>query len=263
MLSYQHGYHAGNKADCLKHAVLHAVLETYAKNPTSLFYVETHAARGLYDLKSDQARKTGEAKTGILAIEKRADLPAAIKPWVNSIKPKLSKAYPGSPALAARILPPSARLVLFEKHPTEHKALLGNLGTDDRIQIKKDDGYRGALRLQPRRGEDMLVTLDPSYETEADMEVLANWVPRAMRRWPRAAFLIWLPLFADGREEGFGAYLSDLGEGFVAGSRWPRPDADPSSLTGSAMIGLGIKGAAAKRAFSIAAGFDQIWRNSA
>jgi len=181
--------------------VLHAVLETYAKTPTPLLYVETHAARGLYDLKSEQARKTGEAGTGIIALETRTDLPAAIKPWRDYVKPKLPGAYPGSPALAARILPSSARLVLFEKHPTEHKALLGNLGTGDRIQIKKDDGYRGALRLQPRRGEDMLVTLDPSYETEADMDALANWVPRAMRRWPKASFLIWLPLFADGRED--------------------------------------------------------------
>lgn len=260
MLSYQHGFHAGNQADVLKHAILHAVLTAEADANRSLLYVETHAARGFYDLAGTQAQKTGEAKRGVLAMPKATQAPKAIKPWLHHVQSKGPSSYPGSPALASQILPQAARIVLFELHPAEHKALTQALQSDTRVQIRKEDGYRGALRLQPRRGENMLVMLDPSYETDADMDALANWVPRAMRKWPKAQFLIWLPLFADGREEEFGEFLSSLDEGFVAGSRWARGSEDPSALEGSAMIGLRIGGAPARKAFAIAAELDKLWR---
>ena len=261
MLSYQHGYHAGNKADVLKHAILHAVLESEAEQGRNLLYVETHAARGFYDLNSAQSEKTKEAASGVLAMPKAAKAPSALQPWLKHVQSKGSHSYPGSPALATQLLRDTARFALFELHPAEHKALSQALHKDERVQIRKEDGYRGALRLQPRRGEDMLVMLDPSYETEADMEALANWVPRAMRKWPKARFLIWLPLFADGREEEFGAFLSELDEGFVAGSRWARQSDDPSALEGSAMIGLRVGGAAARKSFAIAAELDKLWRS--
>lgn len=244
----------------LKHAVLHAVLDVIANDTSPLLYVETHAARGQYDLTGKQARKTGEAQQGVLAMPKAARAAQALQPWLEHVQKSGPKSYPGSPLLAARLLGPNARLALFEKHPTEHDALVKVLGEDERTQIRKADGYSGALRLHPRRGERMLVMLDPSYETMDDMDALANWVPRAMRRWPRAQFLIWLPLFADGREEDFGAYLAELDTGFVAGSRWDRTADDPSALTGSAMVGLRIEGRAAKRAFAIAAELDKFWQ---
>ncbi|MEM9375770.1 MAG: 23S rRNA (adenine(2030)-N(6))-methyltransferase RlmJ [Pseudomonadota bacterium] len=259
MLSYQHGYHAGNKADVLKHAVLHAVLSHFADAGRPLLYVETHAARGYYDLNSDQARKTGEAAQGVLALPAAEQAPKALQPWLRLVQAKGPGAYPGSPALARQLLGADARLMLFELHPTEHKALSQTMRQDARVQIRKEDGYRGALRLQPRRGEDMLVVLDPSYETEADMDALAQWVPRALRKWPKAKLAIWLPLFADGREEAFGAFLAGLDEGFVAGSRWARQSDDPSALEGSAMIGLRIRGSVARKAFAISAELDKLW----
>jgi 23S rRNA (adenine2030-N6)-methyltransferase len=261
LLSYQHGYHAGNQADVLKHAILHAVLTTKAELNESLLYVETHAARGFYDLQGAQSKKTAEAERGVLAMPKAKKAPNALQPWLAHVQSKGPGSYPGSPALATQLLGEAARIVLFELHPTEHKALSQALRKDDRVQIRKEDGYRGALRLQPRRGEQMLIMLDPSYETDADMDALANWVPRAMRKWPKAEFLIWLPLFADGREEEFGAFLSSLDEGFVAGSRWDRASDDPSSLAGSAMIGLRLGGAAARKSFAISAELDKLWRN--
>ena len=63
MLSYQHGFHAGNRADVLKHAVLDLVLRGAAKGSRPLLYVETHSGRGRYDLTGAQARKGGEADT--------------------------------------------------------------------------------------------------------------------------------------------------------------------------------------------------------
>lgn len=259
MLSYQHGYHAGNRADVLKHSVLHAILEHRSRDPKPLLYIESHAARGQYDLTSPQATKTQEAKLGVLAFPPPPKSPPAMRPWLEYVQAKLPKHYPGSPRLAVDTLNTQSRFVFFEKHPTEFKALKDNLGGDDRILIKKEDGYNGALRLQPRRGEDMILLLDPSYETAADMEALADWTPRALRKWPKAKILIWLPLFADHREEELGMFLSELDAGFVAGSRWDRTPDDASSLTGSAMIGLRFGGADSRKAFAIAAQLDSYW----
>ena len=65
MLSYQHGYHAGNLADVHKHGLLAWMLDALVQKDKPLSYIETHAGRGLYDLASSEALRTGEAKAGI------------------------------------------------------------------------------------------------------------------------------------------------------------------------------------------------------
>jgi 23S rRNA (adenine2030-N6)-methyltransferase len=106
----------------------------------------------------------------------------------------------------------------------------------------------------------MLVFLDPSYETERDMDALANWLPRAMKRWPRATFLVWLPLFRDERELEFGQYVASLDYGFVAGTRWTEFSTKDSALEGSAMIGLRTSPPMARPAYAIAEALEALWR---
>ena len=66
MLSYQHIYHAGNPADVHKHASLCILLHRLTQKDKPLSYLETHAGRGVYDLSSKEALKTGEAARGFL-----------------------------------------------------------------------------------------------------------------------------------------------------------------------------------------------------
>ena len=66
MLSYQHIYHAGNLADVHKHTVLAVLLTAMKAKDKPISYMETHAGRGLYNLSSEEAIKTGEAKLGII-----------------------------------------------------------------------------------------------------------------------------------------------------------------------------------------------------
>ena len=66
MLSYQHGYHAGNLPDVHKHAALAVILSRLCEKPKPLSYMETHAGRALYDLAAAEALKTGEAARSIL-----------------------------------------------------------------------------------------------------------------------------------------------------------------------------------------------------
>jgi 23S rRNA (adenine2030-N6)-methyltransferase len=259
MLSYQHGYHAGNRADVLKHAVLDALLREIIKIPRrTVFYIETHSGRGQYDLTGPQAVKGGEAAFGVEPLlEGKA--PKPLSNWLSVVRAKGKTRYPGSPALAQAVLPEAARFAFFEKHPAEYKALVETMGDEPRAQIKKMDGYSGALKLQPRGSEQLVCLVDPSYETERDMDALADWAPRALKRWPNAIIIMWLPLFRDERELEFGEYLASLSDGIVAGARWPVNPENETALEGSAMIAYRAPEEARETCAAIASTLQSYW----
>ena len=258
MLSYQHGFHAGNRADVLKHAVLDLALRDAAKGSRPLLYVETHSGRGRYDLTGAQARKGGEADTGILALLK-GNAPAGFEDWLKLVRERTQKDYPGSTALALARLPASARAILFERHPAELRALTENVGADPRVLIREADGYSGALKLAPRGHEQIIVFSDPSYETRRDIEALALWTPKALKRWPTGMILLWLPLFRDGREAEFGELLAQLGANLIAGSRWPAAPDGTSSLEGTAIVGFRVPDAVARKSEAMARDLEALW----
>ena len=66
MLSYQHGFHAGNFADVHKHMILALIMEALNLKDKPWSYLETHGGAALYDLGGDKAQKTGEYLGGIL-----------------------------------------------------------------------------------------------------------------------------------------------------------------------------------------------------
>lgn len=258
MLSYQHGFHAGNRADVLKHAVLDLILRDAAKGPRPLLYVETHSGRGRYDLSGAQARKGGEADTGIRALL-NGKAPTGFEDWLDLVRSRTEKDYPGSPAVALARLPASARAILFERHPAEFKALTENIGADPRVMIREADGYAGALKLSPRAHEQIIVFSDPSYETRRDIEALALWTPKALKRWPTGMILLWLPLFRDGRESEFGDHLAELGANLIAGARWPVAPADTSSLEGTAIVGFRVPDNIARTCEAMARDLETLW----
>ncbi|WP_213271656.1 23S rRNA (adenine(2030)-N(6))-methyltransferase RlmJ [Hyphomonas sp.] len=262
MLSYQHGFHAGNRADVLKHGVLDTLLKAAAAGPRPLFYVETHSGRGRYDLTNAQARKRGESDDGVIALMK-GKAPSPLSGWMDLVNARGMKDYPGSPALAQALLPKSARMVLFELHPQENAALTEAMRGDDRIRIQKADGYTGALKLAPRGGEQLVVLVDPSYETQRDIEALALWTPKALKRWPGALLILWLPLFRDGREAEFGEYLATLGDAMIFGARWPVATGTESSIEGSAMVAFGAPPEARAPCEAIATSLENYWAQKA
>ncbi|MEM0987108.1 MAG: 23S rRNA (adenine(2030)-N(6))-methyltransferase RlmJ [Pseudomonadota bacterium] len=258
MLSYQHGFHAGNRADVLKHAVLDGLLRHVTEAGGPVLHVETHAGRGVYDLKGAQAAKTGEAADGVIALMD-GNRPRPLRPWLSLVETQGVGAYPGSPQLARLVLGDRGRLALFEKHPAEYEALTGAFEGDRSVQIRKMDGYGGALKLKPRAKETLIVFSDPSYETIKDMDELAEWTPRALNRWPDALVVLWLPLFKDEREAAFGAYLSELEDGVIAGARWPSPDGRDTALSGSAIVAYRVPKAVRDMATSIASTLNSVW----
>ena len=54
-MNYRHAFHAGNHADCLKHALLLLLLDALKRKDAPFAVLDTHAGRGLYDLSADEA----------------------------------------------------------------------------------------------------------------------------------------------------------------------------------------------------------------
>jgi len=65
LLNYRHGFHAGNPADVLKHAVLARILVHLREKPGAFRVLDTHAGAGVYDLSGAEAERGGEWRAGI------------------------------------------------------------------------------------------------------------------------------------------------------------------------------------------------------
>jgi 23S rRNA (adenine2030-N6)-methyltransferase len=194
MLSYQHGYHAGNLADVHKHALLCAMLDYLTRKDKPLSYIETHAGRGLYDLRSDAARKTGEAAQGIGRLELRFDPAHPYRRRLDAVRARHgAAAYPGSPLLAALSLRPGDRMHLAELHPAEGAALGQTMSPFDAV-LHAGDGLAMALALcppVPRRG---LMLVDPSWEVKDDYAAMPRFLAAVHRRWNVGVLALWYPI---------------------------------------------------------------------
>jgi len=75
MLSYRHGFHAGNHADVLKHIALVALVRLLARKDKPFVVIDTHAGAGMYSLEEGFARRNAEFRNGIALLWDRDDLP--------------------------------------------------------------------------------------------------------------------------------------------------------------------------------------------
>lgn len=198
MLSYRHGFHAGNYADVLKHTVLITCLQYLTKKDKPFCYIDTHAGAGDYPLNDAFALKTREFDDGIGRLWSRSDLPPAVQSYVNVIKSfnpvgKLER-YPGSPLIAQHLLREQDRINLFELHPTEIKSLNQATFKDKRVKRFHADGLNASLPLLPpieRRG---LVLIDPAYELKNDYRLVVEVLAKMHPRFATGSFLLWYPV---------------------------------------------------------------------
>lgn len=240
MLSYQHIYHAGNRADVHKHRLLCALLVALTAKDRPISYLETHAGSGLYDLGAPEALKTGEAAEGIDALLRAGTIPAD-DPWLPALRAVRAahgeRSYPGSPALARQLLRPGDVMHLFELHPQAVHELRRHLKGPG-VHIHHRDGYEGALAIappMPRRG---LVLVDPSYEVKTEYQAAAGFVLALRRKWPQACIALWYPLLPAGLHEAMLARLAGADPALQDHRiRWAEPAAE-RGLYGSGMVVL-------------------------
>ncbi|QOL81449.1 23S rRNA (adenine(2030)-N(6))-methyltransferase RlmJ [Pseudooceanicola spongiae] len=209
MLSYQHIYHAGNPADLHKHALLAVMLARMAEKAKPISYLETHAGRGLYDLGSAEALKTGEAAAGIGAHE---DWFPPEHPYARALAAVRAaegpQAYPGSPRVAAEMMRQDDLMHLAELHPQEHDALEDAM-IRHAARIYKQDGFEMAMSLsppEPRRG---MIVIDPSYEMKEDYDTIPTFIRKLHRKWNVGVIALWYPILRDARHYDMLAELEE------------------------------------------------------
>lgn len=243
-MNYRHAFHAGNFADVLKHAVLCALVLRMRQRPKPLSYIETHAGAGLFRLDSAEARRSGEAQTGILALDKSGPGSAALAAYLGLVRSLPGNehglaVYPGSPLLAARLLGTEDRMLLSELVPAEATALRQLFRGDDRVAVHCRDGWEalGALLPPaPRRG---LLLIDPPYEAADDFDRVLAGLELAHGRWPVGVLAAWYPVKDQRSLQPFlrGLRRAALGTGGVLRAELAlRPDDNPAGLNGSGMI---------------------------
>lgn len=196
-MNYRHAYHAGNFADVAKHVALLYCLDALKRKDAAFFVLDTHAGRGLYDLHSTEAHKSGEAESGVLKlIEARLGEPslAAYFEAVRARRGRRLTRYPGSPALIAASVRAQDRAIFVELVAAEARAAERDIGSAGRIRFEVGDGYASLRALLPPSERRGLVLIDPPYESLDEFSRLLDAFADAYRRWSGALYLIWYPI---------------------------------------------------------------------
>lgn len=240
-MNYRHGFHAGNHADVLKHAVLLFCLDALKRKDAPFAVLDTHAGRGLYDLASAEAERSPEWREGVGRLSNRADAPALVERYLAAVRgfnaDGALRTYPGSPALVTANLRESDVLMACELHPEEYAALRRALPRAPNVRIHERDGWEALTALLPppqRRG---LVLIDPPYEAPGELARAAEALGPALRRFAHGMYLWWRPLKsesaldrADAEAQAQGARQTLRADLWIAP---PRPEA---RLTGSSLL---------------------------
>ena len=206
MFSYRHAFHAGNHADVLKHTVLIATLQYLtATKDAALTVLDTHAGAGLYRLEGDFARTSGEAGDGVLRFTHPKAAAMALAPalqeYIDLVRSfntgATLKVYPGSPFILQHLMRAHDRLKLFELHPSDMRALAGNVAQLDagrQVAVLLEDGFEGIKKFLPPPARRALLLCDPSYEIKSDYGRVLDMVQDALKRFPTGTYAVWYPI---------------------------------------------------------------------
>jgi len=206
MLSYQHLYHAGNNADCHKHALLAALIEALKKDAAPFLYVDTHSGRGLYDLRGKETKKLQEHKSGIDRLWSYPEWPREAYPYrrvLDSLNKKGAPIthYPGSPWIAEATRRGQDQMMLYELHPQEYLALQNNMGRLNGIQIKKESGWKIVWQKRMTAFERGLILIDPSFEMKEDYVQLPKLIDTILEHCPNFIVALWYPILSTPRHD--------------------------------------------------------------
>ena len=207
MLSYRHGYHAGNAADVLKHFILTYVLDYIKKKDKGFIFIDSHAGAGKYLISDPYMQKNKEYLQGIKKILQLKNDNIFLKKYLDLIKSinfnSELKIYPGSCYLAARSLRPNDNLYFFELHPKEFLNLKKNFENDSRVIIENRDCYQRLKKLLPPKEKRAVILIDPSYELKDEYEKVLKMLSDCYKKFPLGVYIIWYPVLKSEKSEKF------------------------------------------------------------
>ena len=240
-MKYRHAFHAGNFADVHKHVALLALLHSLQKKDKGLFYLDTHAGRGAYDLSTP----TAEARAGVLRFLAAPAEAPELCDYAACIRSLQTHAgarhrYPGSPLIAASTLRAQDRAVLIELNGAEAHELHASLaaaGLGAGVRIERGDGFERLKALLPppeRRG---LTLIDPPYEAWEEPARVTTAMKEAQRRFATGVVAAWYPIKEERVSAAWVAQCAhELGVPLLVSELWLYPRDARVALNGSGLI---------------------------
>lgn len=247
MLSYRHGYHAGNHADVLKHTVQIQCIDYLARKDSPFWIIDTHAGAGGYALDSAFAQKNREYQSGIERIHQACNLSSAAllryRDRVRSFNPDSSgedqalSHYPGSPQLSQALLRKQDKLKLFELHTNEAPILQKLMARHRRqVQLVHGDGLQGLIALLPPAPRRALTLIDPAYELAGDYDAIVKALRSACKRFATGVYALWYPVLDKPAAKALIPQLCDTLDLPWLSIRLDVCDAAQGGMTGSGMF---------------------------
>jgi 23S rRNA (adenine2030-N6)-methyltransferase len=238
-VNYRHAFHAGNFADVHKHLVLLALLERLRRKPTPIFFLDTHAGRGRYDLQSHDATRGAEWREGIGKLVGAAATSEDLRRYLDAsgVKQPPLHTYFGSPLLALDSLREADRLVFVEQQPAEAAALERELPRRRNMSVVCGDGYAALRTYLPPKENRGLVFIDPPYEADNEFVLVERALQFGLTRWPNGIFAAWYPIKAAREAQRMHSSLVKSGlRKLLVVELSVRPQDSPLGLNGSGML---------------------------
>ena len=238
-MKYRHTFHAGNFADIHKHVTLLALLNSLKRKEKGFAYLETHAGRGAYEL-AQQSVEMIEGRGRFDQGDYQADELREFATLIDGFRSHRTqtRAYPGSPVIAALQLRQQDRGVVTELVPSEERILEREIGFSTRMRVERADGFerlRAWLPPPERRG---LIFIDPPYEeSRQDFDRVTAAIVDALQRFSTGIYAAWYPIKEE-REvrawlEGFSR---EVRAETLASELWLYPRDSKVALNGSGML---------------------------
>jgi 23S rRNA (adenine2030-N6)-methyltransferase len=232
-MNYRHAFHAGNFADCVKHALLLEILQAMQRKAKPLCVLDTHAGIGRYDLTAGPAEKTGEWRDGIGKL--MAAPPAGLQKFAAMVE--AVGLYPGSPAIVASALRTGDRLVACELHPEDAAILRAAFAGRRDVSVHERDGYAAIRAFLPPAEKRALVLIDPPYERADEFDAVVKNLAGGWQKFPPGVFVVWYPVKHLAPVRGLFEAVRLAGiRDVVAASFWRRAPTDPKFLSGCGLL---------------------------
>lgn len=241
MLAYRHYFHAGNFADVFKHALLARLLVALAKKDKPLCYLDTHAGIGRYDLTHRWAQKNREFEAGIARLWQRSDAPDLLAPYLEAVRAEnpagMLSVYPGSPAIAQRLLRANDRMVLCELNEKDKEALRKNFARERRAGVHLLDGFQAVKAFLPPRERRGLMLMDPSFDRKGEYARVVAALREAHGRFATGVSAFWYPLMEPAALRAFEREVRGTGVSQILQLElWVHPADWTASLRGCGLL---------------------------
>jgi 23S rRNA (adenine2030-N6)-methyltransferase len=182
----------------LKHLILSRIFALLAKKEAPYAYLDSHAGVGLYDLRGDQASRTGEYLQGIARLWQATDLPPSCADYLQVLRTLNPdgqlRYYPGSPELARQLTRAQDHLHCNEKHPEDGRLLKDNMHFDRRVAVHLGEGWHVPRALLPPLEKRAVLLIDPPFEQADELQRCVQALAEAIGRMRQAIVVIWYPI---------------------------------------------------------------------